>query len=101
MVTGARCARGSFREVVPVRRLAYSFGWDGDELVPLGSPAAVLAAHIAGKTGELTHWGAGLYLGARMAYLPLYAAAGIYMIRSLVWNVATLGIGLILLALWC
>jgi uncharacterized MAPEG superfamily protein len=62
--------------------------------------AAVLAAHIAGKTGELTRWGAGLYLGARMAYLPLYAA-GIYMIRSLVWNVATLGIGLILLALWC
>ena len=30
-VTGARCARGSFREVVPVHRLAYSFGWDGSE----------------------------------------------------------------------
>src|SRR5664279_1547288 len=28
-VTGARIARGSFREVVPVHRLAYSFGWDG------------------------------------------------------------------------
>jgi uncharacterized protein YndB with AHSA1/START domain len=27
-VTGARCARGSFREVVPVHRLAYSFGWE-------------------------------------------------------------------------
>ena len=24
-------ARGTFREVVPVHRLAYSFGWDGDE----------------------------------------------------------------------
>lgn len=36
-VTGARFARGSFREVVPVHRLAYSFGWDGSDVVPPGS----------------------------------------------------------------
>jgi uncharacterized protein YndB with AHSA1/START domain len=30
-------ARGAFREVVPVHRLAYSFGWDGNEEVPAGS----------------------------------------------------------------
>src|SRR5215204_7532839 len=36
-VTGARVARGSFREVVPVHRLAYTFGRDGDEAVPPGS----------------------------------------------------------------
>src|SRR5215204_634107 len=36
-VTGARFARGSFREVVPVHRLAYSFGWDDSEVVPPGS----------------------------------------------------------------
>ena len=36
-VTGARMARGSFREVVPVHRLAYSFGWDDSEEVPPGS----------------------------------------------------------------
>jgi uncharacterized protein YndB with AHSA1/START domain len=36
-VTGARRARGHFREVVPVHRLAYSFGWDGSEEVPPGS----------------------------------------------------------------
>jgi len=36
-VTGTRVARGSFREVVPVHRLAYSFGWDGSEAVPPGS----------------------------------------------------------------
>ena len=36
-VTGARFARGSFREVVPVHRLAYSFGWEGREKVPPGS----------------------------------------------------------------
>jgi uncharacterized protein YndB with AHSA1/START domain len=38
-VTGdlARAARGAFREVVPVHRLAYSFGWEGGEEVPPGS----------------------------------------------------------------
>jgi uncharacterized protein YndB with AHSA1/START domain len=30
-------ARGEFREVVPVHRLAYSFGWEGREEVPPGS----------------------------------------------------------------
>ncbi len=34
---GARAARGAFREVVPVHRLAYSFGWDESEEVPPGS----------------------------------------------------------------
>jgi uncharacterized protein YndB with AHSA1/START domain len=33
----ARVARGAFREVVPVHRLAYSFGWEGNEEVPPGS----------------------------------------------------------------
>ena len=33
----ARAARGAFREVVPVHRLAYSFGWEGREDVPPGS----------------------------------------------------------------
>jgi len=32
-----RAARGAFREVVPVHRLAYSFGWEGSETVPPGS----------------------------------------------------------------
>jgi uncharacterized protein YndB with AHSA1/START domain len=34
---GGKTARGAFREVVPVHRLAYSFGWEGDEEVPPGS----------------------------------------------------------------
>ncbi len=33
----SRVARGAFREVVPVHRLAYSFGWEGSEAVPPGS----------------------------------------------------------------
>jgi uncharacterized protein YndB with AHSA1/START domain len=36
-ISGARLARGAFREVVPVHRLAYSFGWDDSEIVPPGS----------------------------------------------------------------
>src|SRR4029077_20580557 len=36
-VPGARSARGACREVGPVHRLAYSFGWDGSEEVPPGS----------------------------------------------------------------
>jgi len=38
LLKGARrTARGKFREVVPVHRLAYSFGWEGSEVVPPGS----------------------------------------------------------------
>src|SRR5580658_3082696 len=32
-----RVARGAFREVVPVHRLAYSFGWEAGKEVPPGS----------------------------------------------------------------
>lgn len=39
LVKGIRnnTARGAFREVIPVHRLAYSFGWEGSEVVPPGS----------------------------------------------------------------
>ena len=60
--------------------------------------AAVLTAHAAGRHNWMTIWGAHLYVGARLVYLPLYAF-GIPLVRSLVWNVATIGIVLILLAL--
>ena len=33
-VTGKDIARGRFTEVIPVHRLAYSFGWEGRENVP-------------------------------------------------------------------
>ena len=33
----ARVARGAFREVVPVHRLAYTFGWEGGHEVQPGS----------------------------------------------------------------
>lgn len=60
--------------------------------------AAVLIAHVAGKHSWMTVWGAQLYFWGRVVYLPLYAF-GIPLARSLVWNVATFGIILILLSL--
>jgi uncharacterized MAPEG superfamily protein len=42
--------------------------------------------------------GARLYLWGRVAYVPLYVA-GIPLVRSLVWNVATIGIMLFVVAL--
>ena len=36
-VSGKATARGTFKEVVPVHRLAYSFGWEGNDEVPPGS----------------------------------------------------------------
>ena len=58
-VTGARFARGSFREVVPVHRLAYSFGWDGSEVVPPGSSLVEidLVEQPDGTLLRLTHTG--------------------------------------------
>jgi uncharacterized MAPEG superfamily protein len=61
--------------------------------------AVVLVAHVSGPHNALTEWGALLYLGARVAYVLLYAA-GVPLIRSLVWNVATAGILLFVVALF-
>lgn len=60
--------------------------------------AAVLMAHAAGRHGWMTEWGAQLYFWARLVYLGLYVA-GVFLVRSLAWNVAVLGIALLLLAL--
>ncbi|MDO9384469.1 MAG: MAPEG family protein [Hyphomicrobiaceae bacterium] len=67
------------------------------ETLPLFA-AAVLIAHVAGREGLLTLWGAWLYIVARIVYVPLYAA-GIPVVRSLAWSVGLLGIILILVAI--
>ena len=59
--------------------------------------AAVFLVHVLGREGALSKWGAVLYFSARLVYLPLYAA-GVPVIRSLVWNVAFAGIVLLLIA---
>jgi uncharacterized MAPEG superfamily protein len=60
--------------------------------------AAVLAVMVTNSHSEWSTWGVYLYLAGRLAYLPLYAF-GTYLLRSLFWNVATLGIVLLCLAI--
>ena len=57
--------------------------------------AAVLISHVTNIHSWMTEWGVQLYFGARVAYLAVYAA-GVSLLRSLVWNVATLGIAIAL-----
>ena len=56
---GGRSARGAFREVVPVHRLAYSFGWEGIEAVPPGSSLVEidLIERDDGTLVRMTHTG--------------------------------------------
>lgn len=58
-VTGRSMARGHFTEVVPVHRLAYSFGWDDNEKVPPGS--SLIEIDLLDKEGgtllRMTHSG--------------------------------------------
>lgn len=61
--------------------------------------ALVLAVHLAGADGALSKWGVVLYLVGRVTYLPLYAF-GVFLVRSLAWNVATAGIFLLLISLF-
>jgi uncharacterized MAPEG superfamily protein len=57
--------------------------------------AAVLMAELRGAHNGLTLWGAWLYLAGRIVYVPLYAF-GVRYVRSAAWNVAAIGILLVL-----
>ena len=50
-----------------------------------------LIAHLAVPGDPVIFWGAIVYFAGRIVYLPLYLF-GTFGIRSLVWNIATLGI---------
>jgi len=58
-ISGNRTARGAFREVIPVHRLAYSFGWEHDGEVPPGSSLVEidLIEEPEGTLLRLTHTG--------------------------------------------
>lgn len=59
---------------------------------------ALLIANLAGRDGDLTVWGAAIYLAARVIYVPLYAF-GVPVLRSLTWMGSLFGLVLILLAI--
>lgn len=91
---------------------AYSVGPRDDGLRPTGIAArlqragvnfaetfaifavCVLVANLAGASGPPGRWGCVLYLGGRLAFLPLYAM-GIPWLRTFAWNIATFGIVLV------
>jgi uncharacterized MAPEG superfamily protein len=61
--------------------------------------AAVWIAVSSGHCEGTTTLGCRMYLWARVAYVLLYVL-GVPVIRSLVWNVATIGIAIILVGVW-
>jgi uncharacterized MAPEG superfamily protein len=60
--------------------------------------AAILAVLVTNTHSRWSQWGVLLYVGGRLAYLPLYAF-GVFLVRSFAWNVATAGIVLVCVAL--
>ena len=56
---------------------------------------ALLGVVLADRTSELTALGGWIWLGARIIYLPLYAA-GIPVIRTIVFVISIAGLGMVL-----
>ncbi|MES5483997.1 MAPEG family protein [Bradyrhizobium sp. INPA03-11B] len=61
--------------------------------------AAILAAAVTGRHNGLTMWGAHCYFWGRLVYAIVYLA-DIALLRSLVWNVPTIGILMIVAGLF-
>jgi uncharacterized MAPEG superfamily protein len=56
---------------------------------------ALLGVVIAGKNSPTTALGGWIWLGARVVYLPLYAA-GVPVIRTVVWSVGMIGLAMVI-----
>ena len=56
---------------------------------------ALIGVVLAGRTSGLTALGGWIWLGARVVYLPLYAA-GVPVVRTLVWTVSVIGLAMVL-----
>lgn len=56
---------------------------------------ALLGVVVADRTSDWTALGGWIWLGARIVYLPLYAA-GVPYVRTLVYVIAMIGLGMVL-----
>lgn len=56
---------------------------------------ALLGVVIAGKTSPSTALGGWIWLGARVAYIPLYAA-GVPVVRTLTWMISIVGLAMVI-----
>lgn len=61
--------------------------------------AAVLMVTQMGKHGTLTLVGSALYVAGRVVYVPLYAV-GVPYLRTVVWQIATAGLFMVIAALF-
>jgi uncharacterized MAPEG superfamily protein len=59
--------------------------------------ASLIACVAVGKLGPQTLYGSALYVAARALYVPLYAA-GVPVVRTLVWAASLIGIVTIIVA---
>ena len=71
------CAHANFLETFPI------------------AIVALLGVVIAGKASPTTALGGWIWLGARVVYLPLYAA-GVPVIRTIVWNIGMIGLVMVI-----
>ena len=56
---------------------------------------ALIGVVVANRTSSTTALGGWIWLGARLVYLPLYAA-GVPVVRTIVWALSMAGIGAVL-----
>ena len=56
---------------------------------------ALIGVVVAGRTSSITALGGWIWLGARIVYLPLYIA-GTPVVRTFVWTVSMIGLGMVL-----
>jgi uncharacterized MAPEG superfamily protein len=59
--------------------------------------AGVFLVHVTGSESNATAWAAWTYVIARIAYLIAYGT-GVFLVRSLIWNIASLATIALLLA---
>ncbi|MDP6341896.1 MAG: MAPEG family protein [Alphaproteobacteria bacterium] len=59
----------------------------------------VLVVHVSGQANDWSALGAHLYFWGRLAYLPAYAV-GLPWLRTVIWQIAMIGLVIILLQLF-
>jgi uncharacterized MAPEG superfamily protein len=65
-----------------------------EETLPIAI-VALLGVVLVGKTSASTALGGWIWLGARVAYIPLYAA-GVAVVRTLAWMISIVGLAMVI-----
>jgi len=65
-----------------------------EETLPIAI-IALIGVVVAGRTNAMTALGGWIWLGARVLYIPLYAA-GVPVVRTLVWGISLAGLVMVI-----